>query len=152
MKITKYFSDGRPKEIRKSVNELSDEECAKFCYNHLETVSKHSGIKLDLLRKMPGKSQMKVLINFFSDNFSRSYINSIVGEYLHNDIVTEIASFLNIEKSVIDNLDEEKQSAVIGHYIMTIQDLSDEQIRTDLNDIMTIGKLRSDIDVESSSE
>ena len=59
---------------------------------------------------------------------------------------------MNIEKSVIDDLDEEKQSAVIGHYIMTIQDLPDEQIRTDLNDIMTIGKLRSDIDVESSSE
>ena len=59
MEITKYFSDGRPKEIRKSVDELSDEECAKFCYNHLETVSKHTGIKLDLLRKMPGKSQMK---------------------------------------------------------------------------------------------
>lgn len=152
MELSKYLSDGRPRKVIREIDELSDEECANFCYNNLEKVSKNTGIELDLLRKLPGKSQMKILLNFHSDKCSLSYINKIVGEYLHDDIVTEISAFLNIEKSVIENLDEDKQSAVIGHYIMTIEDLPNEQIRTDLNDIMTIGKLRGDINASTSSK
>lgn len=152
MEVTKYFSDGRPKEIRRSIDELSDEECADFCETHLETVSKNTGLRLELLRELPGQSQMKIVLNFYSANRSISYMNEIIGEYLHDDIVTEISAFLNIEKSVIENLDEDKQSAVIGHYIMTIEDLPNEQIKKDLNDIMTIGKLRGDINAGTNSK
>ena len=133
----------KSKTVIRNVKDIPDEELVEICRDHLPKISEKTGISMTALNSLSGKYQMKVFINFNSVNCSLSEINRIVGEGIYDNIIKDCAKFMNIEKSVLDNLDEYTQEQVIGSFDMQRELVPDEQLRAELFELMNNhGRLR----------
>ena len=135
------------KNIIRTTEEMPEEKLVEFCSEYLPEISENTGIPISTLKDLSGEYQMRVYVNYNSEAFSISAVNRIVGEGIYDQIIRECAEFMNISKSELDRLDDYTQEQVIGSFDMQRELVPDEQLRTELFELMNSRKAGTENEV-----